>query len=42
MMMPMLKRVSSFQDFQQIFKTTKLDRGLDDTPLTEDSNSGFD
>ena len=37
MMMPMLERVSNFQDFQQVFKTTKLDRGLDDTPLTDDN-----
>ena len=36
-MMPMLERVSNFQDFQRIFKTTKLDRGLDDTPLTDDN-----
>ena len=36
-MMPILDRVSSFQDFQRIFKTTKLDKGLDDTPLTEDN-----
>ena len=32
----MLERVSTFQDFQRIFKTTKLDRGLDDTALTYD------
>ena len=37
MMMPMLERVSTFQDFQRIFKTTKLERGLDDTPLTDDN-----
>ncbi len=37
MMMPMLERFSSFQDFQQIFKTTKLDRGLDDTPLIDEN-----
>ena len=37
MMMPMLKRVSNFQDFQRVFKTTKLDRGLYDTPLTDDN-----
>ena len=37
MMMPMLERVSNFQDFQRVFKTTKLDRGLDDTPLTDDN-----
>ena len=36
MVKPILERVSSFQDFQRIFKTTKLDRGLDDTPLTDD------
>ena len=36
-MMPMLERVSNFQDFQQVFKTTKLDRGLDDTSLTDDN-----
>ena len=33
----MLKRVSTFHDFQHIFKTTKLDRGLDDTSLTDDN-----
>ena len=33
----MLERISNFQDFQRIFKTTKLDRGLDDTPLTDDN-----
>ena len=33
----MLKRVSSFHDFQRIFKTTKLDRGLDDTLRTNDN-----
>ena len=27
----------NFQDFQRIFKTTKLERGLDDTPLTDDN-----
>jgi len=37
MMMPMLESVSNFQDFQRIFKTTKLERGLDDTPLTDDN-----
>jgi len=37
MMMPMLENVSTFQDFQRIFKTTKLDRGLDDSPLTDDN-----
>ena len=36
-MMPMLERVSTFQDFQRIFKTTKLERGLDDSPLTDDN-----
>ena len=36
-MMLMLERVSTFQDFQRIFKTTKLDRGLDDTPITDDN-----
>ena len=36
MMMPMLERVSNFQDFPRIFKTTKL-RRLDDTPLTDDN-----
>ena len=36
-MMPMLERVSNFQDSQQVFKTTKLDRWLDDTPLTDDN-----
>ena len=35
--MPMLDRVSNFQDFQRVLKTTKLDRGLDDTPLTDDN-----
>lgn len=37
MMMPMLENVSNFQDFQRIFKTTKLIKGLDDTPLTDDN-----
>ena len=41
MMMPMLERVPNFQDFQIIFKTTKLDRGLDDTPLTDDNITKF-
>ena len=36
MMIPMLERVSNFQDFPRIFKTTKL-RRLDDTPLTDDN-----
>ena len=38
-MMPMLERLSSSQDFQILFKTTKLDRGLDDSPLTDDNIS---
>ena len=25
------------KDFQRVFKTTKLDRGLNDTPLTDDN-----
>ncbi len=37
MMIQMLERVSSFLDFQKIFKTNKLGRGLDDTPLTDDN-----
>ena len=41
-MMPMLEKVSSSQDFQILFKTTKFkttkfDRGLDDSPLTDDN-----
>ena len=36
-MMPMLDRVSNFQDFQRVFKTAKLDRGLDDAPLTDNN-----
>ena len=36
-MVPMLERVSNFQDFQSVFKTTKLDKGLDDAPLTDDN-----
>ena len=37
MMMPMLERVSNFQHFKRVFKTPKLDRGLDNTPLTDDN-----
>ena len=33
----MLERVFNFQDFQQVFKTTKLARGLDDISLPDDS-----
>ena len=40
-MMPMLERVLNFQDFQQVFKTTKLNRGLEDTPLTDDNIAGL-
>ena len=36
-MVPMLERVSNFQDFQRVFKTTKLERGLDDAPLSDDN-----
>ena len=37
MMMPMLENVSNFQDFQTVFKTTKIIKGLDDAPLTDDN-----
>ncbi len=35
--MSKLERVSNFQGFQRVFKTTKRDRGFDNISLTDDN-----